>query len=312
MGRTAKITEDIKDVIFKILWDDSTVPIAKIHREIEIYLLEKETEKILKGKGIRRENLRDDDLGEIFENIYDENGSLPDESTVDRHVRDKNLREMIRERKPKSHTDGNEIINLQSKPDFEEKDIPRDIPWSIAACRPPYNIPTEMIPMLIEYKRIYLEQMEFNQTDNDLFPDELTYQEASFDNPLRKLTVRKSEWMSRLYPAACKFIKEHVEYAKFDEHLFSLLSDLADVYVASEIKNEVLGRNVYNSVDIDKIIFGKKYSCFENIIWAIQEAWLKMSTNYTEDSEEWTSYINLIRENQDKNDKKYSDKKVKK
>jgi hypothetical protein len=137
--------------------------------------------------------------------------------------------------------------------------------------------------------------MEFSQPDDDI-SDDLSYQEANFDNPLNKLTVRKAEWMAVLHPFVSKFVKDHVNLDEFEKYLFSLLSDLADLYVHNEIRNQVLKRNV-DSFDIDQIIFGKQYSCFENLILAIQEAYLI-------DDPRGIVGIRLIREQQNKNDRK--------
>ena len=154
-----------------------------------------------------------------------------------------------------------------------------------------------MFPFLTEYVKIYRVQTEFSRPDDNV-SDDLSYQEANYENPLKKLTVRKAEWMSILYPFAMNFVKKHVtETKQFDDRLLDLLSDLADLYVHNEIRNQILKRTV-DSFDIDQIIFGKKYSCFENLTLAIREAYL------IDDPIGNSVEIRLIQEQKNKNDKK--------
>jgi len=274
-GRPSKIITDngIVNVIYQILWKNTNEQVKFIQSAVREYLIK----RTLSEDGISRNDVRG-----IRDTIRDiDEQKLPGTSAITKYLAQGNLREQI------------EMVKKNAKG--------LDRLWSVAACHSPDNIPikvpTEMFPFLTEYVKIYRVQTEFSRPDDNV-SDDLSYQEANYENPLKKLTVRKAEWMSILYPFAMNFVKKHVtETKQFDDRLLDLLSDLADLYVHNEIRNQILKRTV-DSFEIDQIIFGKKYSCFENLTLAIREAYL------IDDPIGNSVEIRLIQEQQNKNDKK--------
>jgi len=152
-----------------------------------------------------------------------------------------------------------------------------DKPWSLGSCKPPYNIPDHMFPILLEYNRKYQQlsnQPFFDGPDLDarIFPWH------RYDRPPAMLTIRKAAWMSRVFPMLSRFQKDD---GPDNFKLISLLSLIADIYVDYEIKNDLSSLKAFDSSEIDRIIFGENYNLM-NFDLASFEAQIRDSMDYSE------------------------------
>ena len=111
---------------------------------------------------------------------------------------------------------------------------PRDLekPWSIGACSY-YNIPHDMIPVLIKLQKLMAEYGD----DEDVS---------------RVLTVREAQWIARLYHMAEPLIREFPNAA---ESGFLWLDFIASSYVQRERVSEQMNEQYPDTTDLDRLYF---------------------------------------------------------
>jgi hypothetical protein len=111
---------------------------------------------------------------------------------------------------------------------------PREIekPWSIGACSY-YNIPHDMIPVLIKIQKLMAEYGD----DEDV---------------ARVLTVREARWMARLYRVAEPLIKE---LPNAEENGLLWLDFIASSYVKRERVSEQMNEQYPDTADLDRLYF---------------------------------------------------------
>ncbi|RPI53820.1 MAG: hypothetical protein EHM49_03890 [Deltaproteobacteria bacterium] len=105
-------------------------------------------------------------------------------------------------------------------------------PWCIGACTY-YNIPHDMIPVLIKIQKLKAE----NGDDEDLS---------------RVLTVREAQWIARLYHVAEPLIRGLPEP---DENRLLWLDFIANSYVKRERVSQQMNESYPNTYDLDKLYF---------------------------------------------------------
>jgi hypothetical protein len=111
---------------------------------------------------------------------------------------------------------------------------PRELekPWSIGACSY-YNIPHDMIPVLIKLQKLMAEYGD----DEDVS---------------RVLTVREAQWIARLYHMAEPLIREFPNAA---ESGFLWLDFIASSYVQRERVSEQMNEQYPDTTDLDRLYF---------------------------------------------------------
>jgi len=105
-------------------------------------------------------------------------------------------------------------------------------PWSIGACTY-YNIPTDMIPVLIKIQKLKAE-----------YGDE---EEMS-----KVLTLREARWIARLYHVAEPLISE---LSNVEENNLLWLDFIASSYVQRERVSEQMNEQYPDTTDLDRLYF---------------------------------------------------------
>lgn len=106
-------------------------------------------------------------------------------------------------------------------------------PWCIGACDY-YNIPHDMIPILIKMQRLKLENAGVEE-----------------DTP-NVLTVREARWIARLYHVAEPLIRD---LFGTDENSLLWLDFIASSYVRRERVSEQMKEQYPNTADLDRLYF---------------------------------------------------------
>jgi hypothetical protein len=122
---------------------------------------------------------------------------------------------------------------------------PREIekPWSIGACSY-YNIPHDMIPVLIKIQKLMAEYGD----DEDV---------------ARVLTVREARWMARLYRVAEPLIRE---LPNADESGLLWLDFIANSYVQRERVSEQMNEQYPDTTDLDRLYFHSDDFLSDNVL----------------------------------------------
>ena len=111
---------------------------------------------------------------------------------------------------------------------------PREIekPWNIGACSY-YNIPNDMIPLLIKMQKLMAE----NGDDKDV---------------PKVLTIREARWMARLYRVAEPLIRD---LPNAEENGLLWLDFIASSYVKRERVSEQMNEQYPDTADLDRLYF---------------------------------------------------------
>jgi len=105
-------------------------------------------------------------------------------------------------------------------------------PWSIGACSY-YNIPTDMIPVLIKIQKLKAEY-------------------GNEEEMSKVLTLREARWIARLYHVAKPLISELPD---FEENELLWLDFIASSYVQRERVSEQMNEQYPNTTDLDRLYF---------------------------------------------------------
>ncbi|MDP2731203.1 MAG: hypothetical protein Q8O55_12085 [Dehalococcoidales bacterium] len=111
---------------------------------------------------------------------------------------------------------------------------PRELekPWCIGACSY-YNIPHDMIPLLIKIQKLKAEY-----GDNE--------------NVSTVLTVREAQWIARLYHVAEPLVRELPDTS---ESALLWLDFIASSYVQRERVSEQMNEQYPDTTDLDRLYF---------------------------------------------------------
>lgn len=165
-GRPKKLTDELKSLIVNIKKDTPNLTAKNIRGEIRLHLIT--------SKNKREPNLSEKEIARIVDSE-----ELPGESVINKYLAK---------------------INPQLK-----IQLPLDTPWSIGDCIK-YNIPADMIPVLIEIQKLGLKA------------DEIRF---------AQITNRQAKWFAMLYPSVQRLIKNkyheiHFAFNTFLTFLFPL------------------------------------------------------------------------------------------
>lgn len=108
-----------------------------------------------------------------------------------------------------------------------------DAPWGIGASIV-YDIPADIIPLLIEYRR------DISNINGRDISDS-------------RLTIRKARWMSRLYQVAKPLLEKEYPDSPVKQRI--LLSTLADEYSRRERLAEISGEKMPDTHYLDTLVF---------------------------------------------------------
>ena len=142
------------------------------------------------------------------------------------------------------------------------KDNPLDKAWTIGACAE-YSeyFPPESIPILVEY----IQYLKTEPPENSL---------VNFTGKLRleicDLSIRDSIWLIRLKPFIEKYFAKDIAINK--ELLMSLPILIACTYAESELSNEVMDNEKFDTSHIDNALFSGDIQAFTKISEEILEA----------------------------------------
>jgi hypothetical protein len=231
-GRPEKLTDELKSLIVKIKKDNPKLTGKNIRGEIRLHLIT--------SKNKREPNLSEK---EIARRVDGE--ELPGESVIVKYLAK---------------------INPQLK-----IQLPLDTPWSIGDCIK-YNIPADMIPVLIKIQELGLKT------------DELR---------LAQITIRQARWFAVLYPSVQRLTKNktnevHFAFRTFFTFIFpifkqweekepvsqrileleelTLLILVGFQYANREQASEIIRESHLNTSELDSLYFVQEDISVETII----------------------------------------------
>lgn len=183
-GRPRTITSPMENYIGAILKKDPERTIKKLHSGLRNALQKAITKQLTES---HPELSRDEIIKEVDKQV---DKQLPSESAIDKWVRNKGIRK--------------EFLSRPKNPEEEDKK------WSIGTCKK-YDIPFDMVPLLIECDRAYLKQREIGEQsaqkkdENDGGAPLVLYVEEA----LGQISIRIAKWMSRLRPMVNILIEKY-------------------------------------------------------------------------------------------------------
>jgi hypothetical protein len=255
-GRRTLITPRIKDLIFQILQKNPDATVARIHGDLERLLIEKEIENIEREKVTALTELSRREENEIIKTLEfklysSKYNLLPTTSTLNKYLQFSKIRDRI--------------TSLRTNPEG------LDIQWNIGVNESPRKIPAGDIPLLLEYKKRSILQSSEKEIDNS--------------HSLTQLTVRKAKWLVYLQPIVNKWIQKYDPGEDGTQALF-LLSAVANLYMLNEQRSQLLENDVFDSTELDKMLFETEHSTYQNFMTAIAEANVKTSVAHNESQNE--------------------------
>jgi hypothetical protein len=251
-----KLTDPIKDKITKILKINPKFSVQQIHnilvRDVRYSLIKK----------FHKSNPEYTDVMVAIQ-VDERIKKLPGTSRIDKWLRKEDIR--------------NKIFSALKKPGK------LDLPWNLAASNLANEIPNNMTPILIEYMRLYRKQPQPSHKDigklrfDDPAFNELIEQALHYGKTLSRLTIRKAQWMCRIYPLICDPERQD---ARDNIDRIPILSLLADIYADSETAL-ASPKTPFDSSKIDEMIFGDNYNLMNSDL-ASFEAQIGDSMDYIE------------------------------
>ena len=139
------------------------------------------------------------------------------------------------------------VIQLIRKSLLSKK--PVDSPWSIGSCEN-YNIPAEIVPILIMEQQTFVDDEEENAAFAQLA-------RWTRDPVLPVLTIRKAQWFAILYPLVNALIENKYDYLDIGERQ-ACLSMLVDQYSKRAQVADVMDNPTPNTSDLDEMYFLKE------------------------------------------------------
>lgn len=124
-----------------------------------------------------------------------------------------------------------------------------DSPWSIGSCEN-YNIPAEIVPILIMEQQTFVD----NKEENAAFAQLARW---ARDPVLPVLTIRKAQWFAILYPLVNVLIENKYDYLDMGERQ-ACLSMLVDQYSKRAQVADVMDNPIPNTSDLDEMYFLKE------------------------------------------------------